>query len=222
MHLLRLSDLKIVCVVLAACTLAACGGGDDGSPSVAQQRGGANAAPTILGQPGSSAVVGQSYSFQPAASDPNGDTLSFSVVNLPAWATFNTVTGRISGMPSSADIASYSGIIVRVTDGTTTASLGPFTIVVSATGAAGNSVTLSWTPPTQNSDGSSLGDLAGYRILYGQEPDDLTHAVSLENPSLDRYVVENLSSGTWYFAVVSVNSLGTISSLSNFASKTIS
>jgi hypothetical protein len=35
-------------------------------------------------------------------------------------------------------------------------------------------------------------------------------------------VVENLSAGTWYFAVVSVNSAGVTSSLSNTSNKTIS
>jgi hypothetical protein len=35
-------------------------------------------------------------------------------------------------------------------------------------------------------------------------------------------VVENLSSGTWYFAVVAVNGTGVTSQLSNTASKTVS
>lgn len=29
------------------------------------------------------------------------------------------------------------------------------------------SATLSWTPPTKNTDGSRLTDLAGYKIYYG-------------------------------------------------------
>jgi hypothetical protein len=39
---------------------------------------------------------------------------------------------------------------------------------------------------------------------------------------VNRYVVENLSSGTWYFAVVAVNAAGVSSPLSNTASKTVS
>ena len=39
---------------------------------------------------------------------------------------------------------------------------------------------------------------------------------------MSRFVVENLTSGTWYFAVVAVNASGVSSSLSNVGSKTIS
>jgi hypothetical protein len=45
--------------------------------------------------------------------------------------------------------------------------------------------------------------------------------VTLNNASLSRYVVESLSAGTWYFAVVAVNSRGTTSTFSSVASKTI-
>jgi hypothetical protein len=39
---------------------------------------------------------------------------------------------------------------------------------------------------------------------------------------LNRYVLENLSSGTWYFAVVAVSNAGATSDLSSMANKTIS
>ena len=42
------------------------------------------------------------YSFQPTAKDANGDTLRFSISNKPAWATFSTTTGRLSGTPTAA------------------------------------------------------------------------------------------------------------------------
>ena len=69
---------------------------------------------------------------------------------------------------------------------------------------------------------TALTDLAGFQVLYGRSADNLDQSVSLNNPSINRYVVENLSSGTWYFAVVSVNSAGATSPLSNTASKTVS
>jgi hypothetical protein len=100
--------------------------------------------------------------------------------------------------------------------------LGPFTITVSAVASANGSATLSWTPPTQNSDGSALANLAGFRVMYGRTSSNLDQTVNVDNPSVNRYVVENLSSGTWYFAVVAVNSSGVTSPMSNTASKTIS
>lgn len=176
----------------------------------------------MTGTPGSTAVVGQAYSFQPAAADANGDSLTFTVANLPSWAAFNATTGRITGTPTAAQVGSYANITVTVSDGQANATVGPFTITVSDVANASGSATLSWTPPTQNSDGTSLGNLAGYRVIYGRTSTNLDQTVNVDNPSINRYVVENLSSGTWYFAVVAVNSTGVASQLSNTASKTVS
>jgi hypothetical protein len=118
-----------------------------------------------------------------------------------------------------ADIGTYAGITITVSDGRSSATLGPFSITV--TDAGTGSATLSWLPPTQNSDGSPLTNLAGYQIRYGLNRDDMSNVVSLDNPSLSIYVLENLTSGTWYFAVSAVNSVGVTSPLSNVASKTI-
>ena len=71
-------------------------------------------------------------------------------------------------------------------------------------------------------DGSALTNLAGYEVRYGRSASNLDQSVSLTNPSLNRYVVENLSAGTWYFAVVAVNTAGVASPLSNTGNKTIS
>jgi hypothetical protein len=206
---------------LALTVLAGCGGGggDDGTPATGGP-GGGNAPPTIQGQPSANVMAGQAYSFQPSASDPNGDTLTFSVTNLPAWATFNASTGRLTGTPSATDVATYSNIGISVSDGQASASLNAFAITVADTVVG--SATLQWTPPTENSDGSSLTNLAGYRVHYGRSPTQLSQTVEITNSSLSTYVVENLSSGTWYFAVVTVNTGGTTSVLSNVAAKTIS
>lgn len=214
--------LRVVFLALTAVLVVACGGGGD-SGDVAQANpppGSSNGAPTIQGQPASSVLVGQAYSFQPSIADPNGDTLTITAQNVPGWATFNAQNGRISGTPSSADIGSYSNITIRVSDGTSTTTLGPFSITVTA--AAAGAATLSWTPPTQNSDGTTLMNLAGYEILYGRSSNNLDQTVSLTNPSLSTYVVDNLTSGTWFFAVMARNSGGVTSPLSNVASKTIS
>lgn len=80
---------------------------------------------------------------------------------------------------------------------------------------------LSWTAPTRNSDGSDLLDLAGYRILYGTSPSNLDTPVTINDPTSTSYLVENLSSETWYFAMVSFNSSGTESSYSTVVSKII-
>lgn len=209
--------------ILAAMALAGCGGGggDSEKPAAPATGTGANSAPTIQGSPSTSVAAGQAYSFQPTASDPDGDSLTFSVSGLPAWAAFNTATGKISGTPTGADVATYSNIRVTVSDGKGgSASTGMFAITVTAVGNL--SVTLSWTPPTQNDDGSALTDLAGYELRYGTDQANLDRSVQLTNPSVNTYVIDSLTSGTWFFAVRTLNSSGGSSVLSNVASKTIS
>jgi hypothetical protein len=216
-------SLKTTVVALAFAVLSGCGGGGDSGGTAQNGSGGpnGNAAPTIQGQPSGSVQAGQAYSFTPSANDPDGDNLTFSVTNLPDWASFNAATGRVSGTPASSDIATYSNIRISVSDGQSSASLSAFSISVLAVGTGTGTATLSWTPPTENSDGSTLTDLAGYEVHYGQSQNNLNQSVRLTNPSLSTFVVENLGSGTWYFALVAVNSRGTSSVFSTLASKTI-
>jgi hypothetical protein len=219
---MKLQVTKAGCVIAMALLAAACGGGGDGETASAPVNpgpGGSNAPPTIQGQPGTSVVAGQAYSFSPTATDPNGDALTFTATNVPAWASFNQSTGAVSGTPTGTDVGTYSNIRITVSDGTASATLAAFAITVTdlGTGAA----TLSWTPPTQNSDGSALTNLAGYLITYGRSASALDRSISLSNPSLNSFVVDNLSSGTWYFAISAVNAAGVSSAATNIASKTI-
>lgn len=177
-------------------------------------------APTISGIRPTGAIVGVLYTFQPKAADADGNTLTFSITNKPTWATFSTTTGKLSGTPSSAQTGTYSNITIKVSDGSLTASLPAFAIVVSTTTTTG-SATLSWTPPTRNTDGSTLTDLAGYRILYGTSPSSLTQTLQVANPGVSRYVVENLAAGTWYFSVRAYSTGGGESSSSNTASASV-
>ncbi len=181
---------------------------------------GTNQPPTISGTPPTSINAGSAYSFTPTAKDPEGKTLAFSITDKPAWAAFSTTTGRLSGTPSSAQTGTYSNIVIKVSDGSATASLQAFSIVVSSTTSNG-SATLSWTPPTRNTDGSTLTNLAGYRILYGTSPGSLTRTIQVANPGTSRYVVENLAAGTWYFSVRAYSTGGAESTASNAASKSI-
>ena len=81
--------------------------------------------------------------------------------------------------------------------------------------------TLDWTPPTQNSDGSVLTNLAGYTVYYGTSPGNLTQSVKVSNPGLTAYTLSNLQAGTWYFAVTSYSSAGVESTRSGVISAKI-
>ena len=178
-----------------------------------------NRAPTISGTPATTVVQGHAYAFTPTASDPDGNTLTFSIANKPAWATFNASTGAMSGTPGAGDVGTTSGIVITVSDGTLTASLAAFSVTVQA--VATGSATLSWTAPTQNTDGTPLSNLAGFKIYWGTSAGNYPNSVTLNNPGLSTYVVENLSSGTYFFAASALNSSGVESALTTPASKTI-
>ena len=175
--------------------------------------------PVISGTPATSATVGQAYSFTPTASDPDGQPLTFSIANLPSWASFNTATGRLSGTPAAGNVGSYAGIVISVSDGTASASLPSFTLVVQQVQMG--SATIRWTPPTEDTTGAPLTDLRGYRILYSTNSSNLNQVLELANPGLTSGVVQDLAPGTWYFAVKAYTTSGAESARSNIASKVI-
>ena len=165
-----------------------------------------NTAPTIGGTPAASVVAGNSYEFLPQVSDPDGQTLTFSISGKPAWASFSTSTGRLSGTPTAAQVGSYSGIVISVSDGTASVSVPSFTIAVTA--ATSNTAELAWTAPTTNEDGSALTDLAGYKIRYGTSANSLAQAVDVAGAAITSASIEGLSSGTWYFSLTSYKTGG--------------
>jgi hypothetical protein len=181
-----------------------------------------NAAALVIGgNPATADVAGAAYSFVPTVTS-SGGTPAFSVTNLPAWASFSAATGAITGTPSSAQTGTYADIVISVSNGNAAASLAAFSISVTANSASSTGAAdLSWTPPTQNTDGTPLTDLAGYTIYYGTDQGALTQTVQLASPSATSYVVANLSPGTYYFAVAAYSSDGAHSTQSLVGSKTI-
>jgi hypothetical protein len=89
------------------------------------------------------------------------------------------------------------------------------------TGGSTGSATLSWTPPTQNTDQTPLTNLAGYTIYYGLSASALTQSIQLADPSATSYTVGNLGAATYYFAVAAYSSLGWEGANSAVVSKTI-
>ena len=178
-----------------------------------------NRAPTISGSPPTSAREGQAYAFTPAAADADGDPLSFSITNRPAWATFNTVNGALTGTPGAGTVGTYSSITIRVSDGVATTALPAFSIAVQQ--SAMGSATLSWQAPTTRTDGSPLTNLAGYRIRYGTSSGNYPNLVGIPNGGLTSAVIENLPPSTYYFVISAYDTTGVESVNSSPVSKTI-
>jgi hypothetical protein len=211
-------------------------GGDDGESATASTPSGnntpattpspgsnSNKAPAISGNAITAVVANSSYSFTPVASDADGDALVFQIQNKPSWATFDTLTGKLSGTPTLTHAGDYPNIAITVNDGTNSAALSAFSITVTApsNNDAVAPVTLSWSAPTQNEDGTTLSNLAGYTIHYGASREALNKSIPLNNPGIDRYVVDGLPAGTYYFGIRAFTSSGIQSTMSNVVSRVI-
>jgi hypothetical protein len=172
-----------------------------------QGAGGTSSIASISGSPTNTVMAGVQYSFTPTAT---GSSLVYSVKNLPAWATFDSATGRIQGTPGATDVGSYGNIEVSVSDGKSVAALPAFsinvTVAVSQTGTG--TAVLSWTPPQQNTDGTSLTDLVGYRISWGMDPNNLTRSMDLPWGGYLWMQATDLAVGTWYFSIRAYNAAG--------------
>ena len=215
-------------VAILGCMLATTGcksgGGGSSSSSLATSSSGVagNQAPTISGSPGTSVGAGQKYTFAPVAADADADTLGFTIANRPAWAQFDTATGRLTGTPTTSNIGAFANVQISVSDGKATTKLPAFTITVAANSLPmPNAATLSWTAPTENTDGSALTNLAGYRIHYGTKADELTGEITIANAGITTYMVTDLAPATYYFAIKAISAGGAESNLSTVASKTI-
>ncbi|MGD8341535.1 MAG: putative Ig domain-containing protein, partial [Gammaproteobacteria bacterium] len=145
-----------------------------------------NQAPVITGALNPTAIEGQLYEFTPRASDPDGDTLTFSIQGKPDWLAFDTRNGRLSGTPGGADIGSYAGIVISVSDGELGAELAPAAIDVIAASASGNS------PP-------SISGTPADSVIVGQFYDFIPFASDPDGDSLN-FEVQNLPAWADFYA----------------------
>lgn len=82
---------------------------------------------------------------------------------------------------------------------------------------------LSWTAPLTRVNGESLsmGEIAGFEVVYGNAPDSLDHSIAIGDASVDELLIDDLSEGTWYFAMRTLDTDGNRSTLSEMVSKQI-
>jgi hypothetical protein len=125
-----------------------------------------------------------------------------------------------SGDGSSSATTSASGAPAAITTSTQQPPVAP--LPSSSTSSSSSNATLSWTAPTENTDGSVLLNLGGYVIHYGTVATDLTSTITIKNPGLTTYVIDNLAAGTYYFTLSATTTGGVQSVDSNEASVTIS
>jgi len=87
-------------------------------------------APQLSGSPPASVLLGSSFDFAPTTSG-TCEISVFTVVNLPSWADFDPLTGRIWGTPRNRDLGVYENISITSADAwNRTDTIGPFDIEV--------------------------------------------------------------------------------------------
>jgi hypothetical protein len=183
----------------------------------------------IGGSPAATVSTPSHYYFRPWIAGSDKANANFSIHNKPYWASFDPSTGTLSGKVYPAEAGKYANITISASSATSSTRMPSFSIVVTsagtspppATGAGNGSATVSWMPPTTNTNGTVLTNLAGYQIKYGTNSGALSQTIQLANPGLTTYVVSNLSPGTYYFGTLAYTSTGAQSKLSTVVSKTI-
>ena len=83
------------------------------------------------------------------------------------------------------------------------------------------SAVVAWKAPTTNTDGSTLVNLAGYRVYYGTSSSSFPQSVTVNNVAALNASITPLTAGTWYFKVRALNSNQVESADSNIASKAV-
>ena|SRR5688572_5972 len=83
------------------------------------------------------------------------------------------------------------------------------------------SVKLSWVPPTQKIDGTPLNNLGGYRVYWGTKRGHYTNSVTVDNPGLATFVIEQLAPARWYFVVAALTTEGLEGERSDVVTQTV-
>ena len=175
-----------------------------------------DAAPTIaITSPtgGSSIPENETVTFTASASDDEDGDLGSSIV----W--YSDMDGQIGqGSEISPDLTTGEHqITAEVTDSQGQFSQAQIQItVIVVDGVA----IVSWQPPVSNTDETPLSGLAGFKIYYGDDQNNLNNVLVINDPLQLSYDFDWLIQGkTYYFAVTAYSNKGSESAMSSIVSK---
>ncbi len=129
-------------------------------------------------------------------------------------------TDNSSGTVDTGDGDGDGATDTSVADGSGSAGSAGDTVA----GLPANAALLSWQAPLTRENGVSLsmGEIAGYEVGYGLSPDNLSQSLAIGDAYVDELLIDELSAGTWYFAVRTLDTEGNRSRWSEVVSKVIS
>jgi hypothetical protein len=147
-----------------------------------------NSAPVISSTGVLTADVGTAYSYTFSSSDTDGDELTVSTSTLPAWLSFDSATGTLSGIPTQDD-AGEQAITLTVNDGTVDVTQS-FTITVSAPVVANNAPEITSTGITS----AMVGEAYSY-MLTATDADSDTLTMSTTVPGALSWLTFDTATG---------------------------
>ncbi|TWX52598.1 putative Ig domain-containing protein [Colwellia hornerae] len=165
---------KNIIVLSLGLALSACGGSSSDT-KVVDVIEVSNSAPTISSTAVTTIESGSTYSYSLVAGDADGDTLTMSATNLPAWLTFDSATGSLTGTPADSD-AGDTAITLTVSDGTDEITQS-FTVSVTVPVPANNAAVITSAGIT----GATVGQAYSYTLM-ATDADNDTLAMSATIP----------------------------------------
>ncbi|WP_417565760.1 hypothetical protein [Marinobacter sp.] len=129
---------------------------------------------------------------------------------------FKTIADVNADSDTTAGTVVDSGTVTGTTEPPATEPLPEETIPV-------NAALLSWTAPLTRENGESLamGEIAGFEVVYGSSAETLDQSLAIGDASVDQLLVDELTEGTWYFAIRTLDTDGNRSRLSEVVYKQI-
>ena len=149
------------------------------------------------------------------------DTSTGSTEEQVAGTTEPDTSGDVT---SGGDTSSDTTTDETVADtGTDTETSEPVTESTPEETLPANSALLSWTAPLtrENGDSLAMGEIAGFEVVYGTSAENLDQSLAIGDASVDELLVDELTDGTWYFAIRTLDTDGNRSRLSEVVYKQI-
>ncbi|MFT5296134.1 MAG: outer membrane protein assembly factor BamB [Colwellia sp.] len=116
---------RSISIVSLVVLVVSCGGGGSGETKVVE-----TPKALLSGAPTLTVNENVEYLFTVSGKNFNGNSISYSIENLPLWANFDASKGQLVGTPNYEQSGIYSNINISATDGTNTAKLSTFSIEV--------------------------------------------------------------------------------------------